>query len=135
ASHDASDNMIEFLLTSHKSYVDEVQQLVDAEIGVKALAHITGGGLFENVPRVLPEGLGAAFDLDSWSVPDHFRQLVEWGELTDDEAFRVWNMGVGMVVVAGVSDLDRIQAGPHQVIGEIVANTSGDRVSLRGDWR
>ncbi|MGI9621387.1 MAG: phosphoribosylformylglycinamidine cyclo-ligase, partial [Acidimicrobiales bacterium] len=55
ASHDASDNMIEFLLTSHKSYVDEVQQLVAADVGVKALAHITGGGLFENVPRVLPE--------------------------------------------------------------------------------
>ena len=68
--------------------------------GVHALAHITGGGLTENLPRVLPEGLGIEIDLDSWDLPPIFRWLIEQSGMDDAEALRTFNCGIGMVVVA-----------------------------------
>lgn len=126
--------LVEWLLTPHKSYLGEVDELRALGVEPKALAHITGGGFFENIPRVLPDGLGAAIDLGSWDVPDGFRQLVEWGEVPDTESFRTWNMGIGLVVAIDAADADAAAAAGHPVIGRLVDSEAGG-VELVGDWR
>ena len=78
---------------------------------VKALAHITGGGLLENVPRVLPDGVDARIDLGSWPVPPLFELVRELTpRLDDEELYRTLNMGIGMVVVCAAHDLEAVQA-------------------------
>ena len=133
AEHDPSEELIDWLLTPHKSYLDDVDSLRASGVEPKALAHITGGGFVENVPRVLPAHLGARFELGSWPVPDGFRQLVEWGEIADTEAFRVWNMGIGMVAIVDQSDADDSAYPMIGVIEEI--GEADPRVVLQGDWR
>ena len=86
----------EELSEPHRSYVREVASIRDR---VKVLAHITGGGLVENVPRVLPDGVGAQFDLGSWDTPPIFSLIRNRGELSDGEMYRVFNMGLGMIAV------------------------------------
>ncbi|MEM8621371.1 MAG: phosphoribosylamine--glycine ligase [Actinomycetota bacterium] len=94
----------ETLLEPHRSYLDVLEPAM-ASGSVKALAHITGGGLIENVPRALPDGLGAVVEIGSWPVPPLFR-LIE--ELTPtmavDERYRTVNMGIGMVVICAADD-------------------------------
>lgn len=133
-SHEASAEMMEWLLTPHHSYLADIDAVQAAGLEPKALAHITGGGLFENVPRVLPDGLGATFELGSWDVPEHFRTLVEWGDIADDEAFRVWNMGVGLVVVVDAADRALVHELGLPLIGAL-AEAGEERVRLEGDWR
>ena len=123
--------MIDWLLTPHRSYGPDVDALIGRGVAPKALAHITGGGLLENVPRVLPGGLGARIDLGSWPVPAGFGQLVEWGSVSTPEAFRVWNMGVGMVAVVDPTEVGVTGLAP---IGEVVV-AAGERVELSGNWR
>jgi phosphoribosylformylglycinamidine cyclo-ligase len=88
----------EALLQPHRSYLSVVAPLL-AGGWVKGMAHITGGGLTENVPRTIPEGLTPRIDRTSWTVPPLFRWLQNGGGVPDDEMFRAFNMGVGMVVV------------------------------------
>ncbi|MEZ5167189.1 MAG: phosphoribosylformylglycinamidine cyclo-ligase [Acidimicrobiales bacterium] len=134
--HEPTAEMLDWLLTPHQSYLSAVDHLQTEGLVPKALAHITGGGLFENVPRVLPAHLGARFELGSWAVPDHFATLVDWGEVVDAEAFRVWNMGIGMVVVVGEQQRSLVDALGLPVIGTIATAGSGDeRVVLEGAWR
>lgn len=102
--------------------------------GVRALAHITGGGLVENVPRVLPAGLGASLDAGAWPVPPVFTWLKQAGGVADDEMLRTFNCGLGMVCIAAA---DRAQALGHLLtaagervypVGRIVpAGTGGHR--------
>jgi phosphoribosylformylglycinamidine cyclo-ligase len=73
---------------------------------VRALAHITGGGLVENLPRVLPQGLSARIARDSWHVPAVFRVIAREGGVADEEMFRAFNMGVGMVAVVAPEEVD-----------------------------
>jgi len=134
--HEPTDEMLDWLLTPHRSYLADVDQLQAAGVVPKALAHITGGGLFENVPRVLPARLGARFELGSWEVPAAFRSLVEWGDIPDAEAFRVWNMGVGMVIVVGAEQRGLVTELGLSIIGGLVVAEAGDeRVALVGSWR
>jgi len=77
---------------------------------VKGLAHITGGGIVENVPRVLPDGTAAVIDRDAWPAPALFRWLQEHGNVADAEMLRVFNCGIGMVVVVAERDAARAQA-------------------------
>ena len=134
--HEPSAEMLEFLLTPHKAYVADIDRMQLAGVRPKALAHITGGGFIENVPRVLPAHLAASFELGSWEVPDPFRTLVEWGELPDPEAFRVWNMGIGLVVAVPAEQASIAHDLDLPVIGELVASSpDSERVSLHGDWR
>lgn len=86
------------LLAPHRCYRAEVEALAAAGVPVLGMAHITGGGFFENVPRILPARLAAQIDLRAWAVPPLFANLVAWGQVATAEAYRVWNMGVGMVV-------------------------------------
>jgi phosphoribosylaminoimidazole synthetase len=135
-SNTPEPGFIDELLEPHRSYIGDIDRLVDAGVEPKALAHITGGGFFENVPRVLPDHLGARFELGSWSVPALFRTLVEWGSIPDEESFRVWNMGIGLVVAVGADDVDAATGLGFPVIGELVASSvDDDRVTLVGEWR
>jgi len=96
----------EALLAPHRSYLRLVRPLIDRGF-VKGLAHITGGGITENLPRILPEGCTADVDLQSWSVPPIFRLLQERGGIARDEMFRAFNMGVGLVIVCAPRDAQR----------------------------
>jgi phosphoribosylformylglycinamidine cyclo-ligase len=97
----------EALLAPHLSYLPVVRPLIDRDL-VKGLAHITGGGLTENLPRALPDGCAAQVDLQSWRVPPIFRLLQERGGIARDEMFRAFNMGVGLVVVCAAGDAQRV---------------------------
>lgn len=95
------------LLAPTEIYVSAVRKLAQ-QVRINALAHITGGGIVENLPRVLPAGTKAEIDRDSWQVPDVFQWLQEKGNVTDQEMVRTFNCGLGMVVC--VSDADSRQA-------------------------
>jgi phosphoribosylformylglycinamidine cyclo-ligase len=94
------------LLAPHRSYLKVVRPLIQASL-VKGLAHITGGGITENLPRALPDGCAAEVRLQSWSIPPLFRVLQHQGSIARDEMFRAFNMGVGLVVVCSADDAER----------------------------
>lgn len=125
--------LIDALLLPHKAYVNEVAALRAGGVEVKGLAHITGGGFLDNVPRILPAGLAARIDRGSWDVPPLFRRLVEWSGIDNTEAYRVWNMGVGMVAVVAADAVDAVQAilPDAIVMGELVATDGEPVVELR----
>lgn len=97
------------LLDPHVTYLPAVRPLLGSS-GLHGMAHITGGGLTDNLPRILPEGHGARVLVDSWTVPGLFQALQTHGEVSTDEMFRVFNMGVGMVLVIDPSEADAVQA-------------------------
>jgi phosphoribosylaminoimidazole synthetase len=125
----------ETLLVPHRSYLD-VLTAVLAEGHVKALAHITGGGLPENLPRVLPDDCDATVELGSWPVPPLFQLVREVATQLDTyELYRTLNMGIGMVVVCSPSHLASVQGSidePTWVIGELVPTAGrGQRVRFQ----
>jgi phosphoribosylaminoimidazole synthetase len=125
----------ETLLEPHRSYLDVLTEVL-AGGRVKALAHITGGGLPENLPRVLPDDCDAVIRLGSWPVPPLFQLVREVATRLDDyELYRTLNMGVGMVVVCAPADVAAVQGAIGEttwVIGEVVPTSdSSHRVHLR----
>jgi phosphoribosylformylglycinamidine cyclo-ligase len=96
------------LLAPHKSYLAALEPLL-ARDKIRALAHITGGGFAGNIPRVLPEGLGAVLRRGSWDVPPLFRLIQKGGAVSDEEMSRTFNMGIGMVVVVAPQDLHDVE--------------------------
>jgi phosphoribosylformylglycinamidine cyclo-ligase len=86
------------LLRTHKSYWPAIKRLVDGEC-VSAMAHITGGGITENLPRVLPRGVAAVIEMGSWQVPPIFEHLQQLGNVPQEEMLRTFNMGLGMLLV------------------------------------
>jgi phosphoribosylformylglycinamidine cyclo-ligase len=125
----------EALLAPHKSYIPAFNALQAAAVPVKALAHITGGGLVENPPRVFPLGLGAVIDEGSWPVPLLFSELLRLGQIAPLEAYRTFNMGLGMLVFLPQTAVAAAQAAltaagePSFLVGHMVA---GAGVSFRG---
>ena len=120
-----TSKLVEAALAPHRSYIPFVNFLSEVGVQPKALAHITGGGFFDNIPRVLPDDLGAQIRLGSWEVPELFRVLVSLADMDDSEAFRVWNMGIGLVAVVSETDVEALTAHEctaHEcnVIGSIV---------------
>ena len=97
------------LLRVHRSYLNPVEPLLDGG-QIKAMAHVTGGGIEGNLPRALPEGTGARIDCRSWQVPNVFRRLAEGGGVEAREMFRVFNMGVGLILVASPEAADDVLA-------------------------
>jgi len=95
------------LLATHRSYFPFVRPLLERQY-LRGLAHITGGGITENLPRVLPEGCAAEIDRRSWSVPPIFRLLQQHGRIADEEMFRTFNMGIGLIVACAPRDAERI---------------------------
>jgi phosphoribosylformylglycinamidine cyclo-ligase len=120
------------LLEPHTSYLEPVTQLQNAGIEIRALAHITGGGLWDNVPRVLPENLSAIFSRGSWPVPAIFNLILEQGQISERDAFHALNMGAGMVAVIPQDQLmQALEVLPGHVFaaGEIRVR-AGDAVVL-----
>jgi phosphoribosylformylglycinamidine cyclo-ligase len=118
-------SVADVLLRVHRSYLRPLRPLLDRG-EVRGLAHVTGGGLVDNVPRVLPAGLDARFDTSSWEVPNVFRVLQREGGVERGEMFRAFNMGVGMVAVVAPERADALvrelrEAGEDAwIAGEIV---------------
>ena len=118
------------LLATHRSYLSTMRPLIE-DGRVKAMAHVTGGGLTENVPRVLPKGCAVAVRRSAWTVPPIFGLIERLGHIALDEMFRAFNMGIGLVVIVAsdvadrsVEALERLGERPVR-LGDVVA---GDRV-------
>lgn len=120
----------EALLEPHRCYYHQLKPLLPL---IKGMAHITGGGLIGNVPRVLPEGLTAQFDSKSWDIPPIFQLIQRLGEVARDEMYRVFNMGIGMVLICSPAIVDQLlrQLPEAKVIGEVVKQTGKARVVIK----
>ncbi len=117
------------LLRPHPPYYNQLAPVFGM---VKGIAHITGGGLIENVPRMLPEGVAASFDTASWPVPPIFLQIQEDGGVSREEMYRVFNMGLGMVLVCDRERVSEVlSALPDGFeVGEVVGEEGAERVVL-----
>lgn len=115
------------LLTPTRLYVKEVMSLIEM-IDVKGLVHITGGGFPENIPRVIPKGLGTRIFRDSWDVPPLFQWIQENGGIQTPEMFLTFNMGIGMIAVVSPADAEKALAAgvDAKIIGEIVHGSGVD---------
>ena len=137
APFDSSRNLAEALLDPTKIYVKSTLAAIKAG-GVNALAHITGGGLVENIPRVLPEGLGVDIDASTWSLPPVFSWLAEAGGIANTELARTFNCGIGMTVIVDADKADALakilEDGGETVtnIGTVVERSEGELVEISG---
>jgi len=126
------------LLTPTRLYVKSCLRAIRETSAVKALAHITGGGFTDNIPRVLPKGLGVRIDLDALTVLPVFKWLAREGGVADLEMLRTFNCGIGMVAVASADRADDVVANFRQsgetvaVLGEVAAVAGEHRVAYRG---
>ncbi|MCC7364625.1 MAG: phosphoribosylformylglycinamidine cyclo-ligase [Dehalococcoidia bacterium] len=120
----------EALLATHRPYHQLVLPVIDR---IHGMAHITGGGYTENVPRILPADLTAVFDTAAWEVPGVFRLIAQRGEIAAEEMYEVFNMGIGLALFVAPDDVEAVMAAiPEAIrIGEAVPAT-GRRVELRG---
>jgi phosphoribosylformylglycinamidine cyclo-ligase len=118
----AGQSVGEALLAPHRCYVKEYQQLRDAGVPVHAMAHITGGGVIDNLPRALPAGLGAHITRGSWDVPAIFSLLIEAGNISEHDAYHAFNMGLGMLVIIPAANAHQACAvvPEARVVGQIV---------------
>ncbi len=119
----------EEMLCPTRIYVSSLLPLLD-KFNIKGIAHITGGGLVENVPRILPKGTAAQINTDAWDVPEVFKVIAQEGPVETDEMYRVFNMGIGMVLVVPIAQvgdvLDELNSRGEdaRLIGRVV---KGDR--------
>ena len=124
----------EALLTPTRIYVKSLLPVLNKGM-VKGLAHITGGGLTENLPRVLPGELKAQIDLTSWHLPPVFEWMKEIGEIPQDEMLRTFNCGIGMILVVGADDVFAVREALEKagekvcIIGELITCNESPRVS------
>ncbi|HOQ90742.1 MAG TPA: AIR synthase-related protein, partial [Candidatus Hydrogenedentes bacterium] len=130
--------VLDALLEPHISYA-RVMQVLMKVVQVRGMAHITGGGITENLPRILPEGLAAEIDLGSWIVPGIFRFLHETGNVVEEEMLRTFNMGQGLLFVVSSEQADKaletleLTNQKGTVVGRV---TEGDgRVHYKGTLR
>jgi phosphoribosylformylglycinamidine cyclo-ligase len=127
------------LLTPTRIYVRQLLKTIRTTSAVKALAHITGGGLIDNLPRVLPDTLAALIDKSALHLPPVFEWLQTEARLSDHEMLRTFNCGIGMVVITGASDADPVieslgPLGDEAIrIGILAARDVGDAVRLEGE--
>jgi phosphoribosylformylglycinamidine cyclo-ligase len=99
----------EALLWPHRCYANAILPILESEPGaIKTMAHITGGGFYDNIPRSLPAGLGATIRRGSWPIPPLFTLIQNLGGIEQSEMYRVFNMGVGFVLAVAADDADRI---------------------------
>lgn len=114
------------LLAIHRPYLREIETLWDAGVTIRGLAHITGGGVIDNLPRILPEGVGALIRRGSWYEPKIFGLIQRLGGVESAEMFHAFNMGLGMLIVVSGEQADLVQATlpETRVVGAIVAGPS-----------
>jgi len=119
----------EELLEPHRCYYHQLKPLLPI---IKGMAHITGGGLIGNVPRILPQGMAAQFHTRAWTMPPIFQLIQQRGNVDRDEMYRVFNMGIGMVVICSPKDVGQlIKALPEaHIIGEVVKQKGKARVVI-----
>ena len=116
------------LLAPHRSYLPVLRGLLDRGV-IKGLAHITGGGLLENIPRILPENTSVEIKRGTWEEPGIFGVMKALGNVEDNEMFRTFNMGIGMAIVCSETDKESILShikGLGEECNEIGRVTSGD---------
>jgi phosphoribosylformylglycinamidine cyclo-ligase len=124
--------LVDLLLEPHRCYLQAIRELRTLT-DVRAMAHITGGGVIDNVPRVLPDGLAATIERSAWNIPPLFTAIQQAGGVHLEEMWRTFNMGVGMVVIVP-PDVPAIASAagiPVWRIGEVVPQSGTRRVNLR----
>ncbi len=119
----------EEFLEPHRCYYHQLKPLLPL---IKGMAHITGGGLVGNVPRILPQGIAAQFHSRAWTIPPIFQLIQQRGNVAQDEMYRVFNMGIGMVLICSPQDVKQItQVLPEAyIIGEVVEQGKRKRVII-----
>lgn len=125
----AEESVGEVLLAPHLYYGADVRIARTAGT-VRGMAHVTGGGIPGNLVRILPEGVGAEIRLGSWIVPQVFQALAEAGGVPDSEAYEVWNMGIGLLLVVAAADasaVERALAREHRACRRVGSITAGSR--------
>jgi phosphoribosylformylglycinamidine cyclo-ligase len=127
--------LVDALMEPTRLYVKPVLELLKSH-DLHAMAHITGGGLSENIIRVVPDGLGLRIDASAWTLPPMFDWLQREGAVADHEMWRTFNCGIGFVLIVGQdeialleNDLDRLGL-PSWRIGEVVESTDAERVRI-----
>ena len=121
----------EALIAPTKIYVKALRSIKDAGVRIKACSHITGGGFYENIPRMLPEGKHAVIRKDSYEVPAIFQMMAREGKVEEQMMYNTFNMGVGMVLAVDPADADKTIAAINEagekafVIGKAVAGEKG----------
>ena len=132
-----TDALADELLKVHRSYLKPIRALIDARM-LKGAAHITGGGITDNTPRILPEGLAARVDVSSWTIPPFFEELRAIGNLDLADYRRTFNLGVGMILVVAKRNLGKARALLSTLgeacfqMGEVV-ESRGPRVVVCGE--
>ena len=112
------------LLATHQSFLPEIGPQLDGG-KIKGLAHITGGGFLENIPRILPEGVGVEIERGTWDELTIFGVMQKLGNVSDHEMFRTFNMGIGMVVICSPSDAESLSSSTGaKTIGKVVPGES-----------
>lgn len=124
------ETLADALLRPHPSYYSELKNIFKH---VKGIAHITGGGLYENVPRMLPEGLTARFELSNLEKPSIFDLIQNRGAIQIDEMYRVFNMGLGMVIACESDQIELItsQVPNSEVVGEVGHSKTDGKVTIK----
>lgn len=119
----------EELLEPHRCYYRELKPLLPL---IKGLAHITGGGFEGNVPRILPQGLAAQINKDTWTVPPVFRLIREQGKIMEAEMYQVFNMGIGMVIICSPQQAAELSAALPEIkkIGKVIKSTDGKKTTI-----
>ena len=114
------------LLEPHRSYLDTMRPLLQARL-VRAMAHITGGGILGNIPRVLPQGFGAELEWGSWPVPPIFPLIQRLGDVPFEEMLRVFNLGLGWVFMTGAAEEQHVRRISPEAgaVGRVVARVPG----------
>ncbi len=113
----------------HRCYYHPLKSLIPQ---IKGIAHITGGGIYGNLPRILSKGLAARIERGSWEVPPIFRLIKQQGNIEEQEMFRVFNMGIGMAVVTAPGDAAMLtrEIPGARLIGEVIKQKEGKRVVI-----
>ena len=130
------EKLLDHLLTPTRIYVKQILNLMQ-HISIKSLAHITGGGLIENLPRVIPRDLSVIINTDTWTLPPIFAWLGEQGKINSDEMFKTFNCGIGLVLCVERNNADKTinylndNGETAWVIGSIIKNNGGTKVQIK----
>lgn len=121
----------EALLEPHRCYYNAIKPVL---AHIKGMAHITGGGLIDNVPRIIPDGLVARFESGKWQVPSIFQLIEKTSDVDRSEMYRVFNMGLGMVLVCSPPDAEKVKAGIREVliVGQVIQSQKSDMKVIIG---
>ena len=121
----------EALLVPTKIYVNALKSVKESGVTIKACSHITGGGFYENIPRMLPEGICAVIEKNSYEVPAIFKLLAKTGDISEEMMYNTYNMGIGMILAVEEKDVDTVMAAIRKagetpyVIGRTQAGEKG----------